>query len=79
MFEFSLVDVVGILDIDWKSLMPTSKPTVVVSQDALERFSPANLFRGIGVSKRFAGIEYTARVEQLTGMYPGSFLHGARG
>ena len=67
MWTWNVVDVVGILDVDWKSLMSTSKPSVSVPTDALDRFTPANLFRMVGVSKRYAGPAYTSKVENLTG------------
>ena len=47
--------------------MSTSKPSVTVPTDALDRFTPANLFRMVGVSKRYAGPAYTSKVENLTG------------
>jgi len=59
-----VVDVVGILNLDWDALVaPSTEPAVEVP--VLDRFTPAAVLSEIGISKRFAGKALTEKVEQL--------------
>ena len=71
---FVFVDVVGILDVDWQSLMSTgtaTKPKPSVHTDALDRFSPANILSRIGISKKYAGQQRVEQVQNLLRQHHG--------
>jgi len=64
------LDVVGILDIDWQSLISQTKEKQTATpagSDVMERFAPSNFFKRIGISKAFAGSERSKAVEELIG------------
>lgn len=77
MLDSYWTDVVGILDVDWQSLMSTNtamKPKPSSSTDALERFSPANILSRIGISKKYAGQERVDKVQNLLNQHNGGSL-----
>lgn len=64
----TFVDVVGALDVDWTSLMPTNSrdhQEEKETSDVLQRFNPENVFSKLGISKKYAGAKRTAKVNEL--------------
>lgn len=59
-------DVVGILDVDWQSLMSSKEPPKQPSStDARSRFTSAHILSKVGISKKYAGTERVSKVQEL--------------
>ena len=57
--------IIDVLDIDWSSLMKQNVSKSVMSGSALKRFTPATLFKKIGVSLQFAGEKLYKKIENI--------------
>ena len=55
-------EVIDTLAIDWKSLATETTSTKQVPRSALKRFSAANIFANIGISREYAGDKLTDEI-----------------
>ena len=61
----TVLGIIDVLDIDWASLMKQNVPKLVSSGSALKRFTPASIFKKIGVSLQFAGEKLYTKIETV--------------